>query len=72
MSQEPSPSWPAEGLRCVLCGTLAKIEVPSKFECPNCGQINQIGVAIDRVKGPIVWLAGDSGRSDPDPEDPNT
>jgi predicted RNA-binding Zn-ribbon protein involved in translation (DUF1610 family) len=60
MSQEPTAVHPVKSLRCVMCGNSAKIEVASKFECSNCGQVNQIGVAIDRVKGPIVWLAGDS------------
>lgn len=59
MSQEPT-ARPVKSLRCVMCGSSAQIEVPSKFECSNCGRVNQIGVAADRVKGPIVWLAGDS------------
>jgi transcription elongation factor Elf1 len=47
-------------LRCPICGTSAKIEIPPKFECLNCGRTNEVTVATDRVTGPIVWLAGDS------------
>lgn len=58
------PTGPVECIRCPICQTAARIEVPAEFECLKCGQINQVRVATDHVKGPIVWLAGDSRSPD--------
>ena len=63
MSHELTAACPVN-FRCPTCGTPAKNEVPAKFECMNCGQTIQATVATGRVKGPIVWLAGDSRSPD--------
>jgi predicted RNA-binding Zn-ribbon protein involved in translation (DUF1610 family) len=63
MSHELTAARPVN-FRCPTCGTPAKNEVPAKFECMNCGQTIQVTVATGRVKGPIVWLAGDSRSPD--------
>jgi Zn ribbon nucleic-acid-binding protein len=54
------PTRPVECVRCPICQTATRIEIPADsnlqaFECLKCGQVT---VATDRVKGPIVWLAG--------------
>ena len=64
MPDKPTAPYPIESLRCELCGRGAKIDVPSQFACSNCGQVNQIGILTERLKGPIVWLAGDPKPSD--------
>lgn len=58
MTREPTAHVPVEFIRCPICKTPVRIEVPAKFECLKCGQINQVTVTTDRVTGPIVWLAG--------------
>ena len=55
---------PAGCVCCPTCQTPVNIEVSANhrlqaFECLQCGQIHQVTAATDRVKGPIVWLAGD-------------
>jgi hypothetical protein len=55
MSHEPTATAPVECIRCPICQTPMRIEVPAKFEC---GKINQVTVPTDRVTGPIVWLGG--------------
>jgi hypothetical protein len=54
-----TPIGPVECIRCPICKTRPSIEFPAKFECLKCAQINQVTVRTDRMKGPIVWLAGD-------------
>jgi len=58
MSHEPTATALVECIRCPVCQTPVRLEVPAQFECLKCGQINRIALATDRVTGPIVWLAG--------------
>ena len=60
----PSQIGPEKSIPCPICRMPTRIEAPAKFECLNCQRTIQVTVATDRVKGPIVWLAGNSSLSD--------
>ena len=53
MSDVPIAFDPVERPRCPICQTPTRNEIPTKCE-------GHLTVTTDRVKGPIVWLAGDS------------